>query len=153
MKNLLKKWIFIGSSISLAGSGFRIYGSGSSLAIWIRIHPDPDPQHCRELGIANFRWRITEGPKTYRRVHADFAEGIVFHLLEELLVVTLLAPQPFHNLQQLLLLHTTLEVHPTKCNIYKTCFGSALFLPTGSGSAFGLRIRVMESKSSTGTCT
>ena len=29
------------SSISLAGSGF-----GSSLAIWIRIHPDPDPQNC-----------------------------------------------------------------------------------------------------------
>ena len=48
MKSLLKKGIFI-TQIHLQNLDTDSeYGSGSSLAIWIRIHPEPvpDPQHC-----------------------------------------------------------------------------------------------------------
>ena len=44
MKNLLKKWIFI-AQFHLQDPDSE-YESGSSLAICIRIHPVPDPQHC-----------------------------------------------------------------------------------------------------------
>ena len=52
--------------------------------------------------------------KTYGRVHANLAERVVLHLLQQLLVVPLLAPEPLNNLQQFLLLHTAFEVHPAK---------------------------------------
>jgi hypothetical protein len=39
MKNLLKKWILIAQLQDLDSE----YGSRSSLAIWIQIYPDLDP--------------------------------------------------------------------------------------------------------------
>ena len=48
----------------------------------------------------------------YRSVHADLTEAVVQHGVQSLLVPLLLLPQSLHNLQQLLLLHATLKVHP-----------------------------------------
>ena len=50
MKNLLNKWIFIAQFRLQDSDPDSEYRSGSSLTIWIRIHPDPDPQHCRVVG-------------------------------------------------------------------------------------------------------
>ena len=55
MKNLWKKWIFIAQIHFQDPDPDSEYGFGSSLAILIRIHPDPE--HCI-LVLKN--WRLSD---------------------------------------------------------------------------------------------
>ena len=48
----------------------------------------------------------------YRCIHADLAQGVVLHGVRLTPVLHLLPPQPLNDLQELLLLHTPLEVYP-----------------------------------------
>ena len=54
MTNLLKKWIFI-AQFHFQDPDSE-YGSGSSLAIRIRIHPDP--KHWVEDAGIPFLWKV-----------------------------------------------------------------------------------------------
>ena len=49
MKYLWKKWIFIAQFYFQDPDSE--YGFGSSMAIWIRIQPVPDPKHCRKVDV------------------------------------------------------------------------------------------------------
>ena len=48
--------------------------------------------------------------KTYWRIHTNFAQRLVVHCVDILLVTLLLFPKSLENFQELILLHTAFKV-------------------------------------------